>query len=175
MEFHVGDSVVKPGLGICKIKAIRKLEVDGKQQSFYALQSGEANVMIPFEKAHKGAIRMPISKEEMEKIYEYFHEPIVVPKDEYEEPEMYPVDPDESHKSIKEWEPHGLAKILKHTFYKEKMGQITNEEKDLFKQAMALLSEEFAHLDRTIRPRAMHKIKNALKEGRTKRKEVLHH
>ncbi len=173
MSFSVGDTVVKPGLGICKIKAIRKMPVDGKDQSFYVLQSGEVKVMVPFAFAHGGGLRSTIDEKTIEKLFKFLLEPIVIPEDEHESYEHYPIEIESAKKSLKQRDPHELAALIKPLFYKKKIVELDKAEAEILQSASQYLADEIAHIEHTTRQKIASRIRTTLTEGRKARKTHL--
>jgi len=167
--FNVGDTVVKPGLGICKIKAVRNMQVEGKNQQFYVLQSGDVKVMVPFSYAHAGGLRLPLDADGIEKIYAYLREPIPVPENEHETPELYPVALEKGKEEIKQRDPQTVAALIKTLFYKEKLVELAKAENELYHNALSLLGDEIAHYEHSTRLKAVNRIKAVLTEGRRSR------
>ncbi len=171
MTFKIGNDVVKPGLGICKIKAIRKMQIEGKEQSFYVLHSGEVSVMVPFSHAHAGGLRPLLDEDGMEKIIALLREPIRIPEDEYESLDHYKVNIPQAKDEIKHRNPETVATLLKTLFYKSKLIELDKSESDLLQDALIVLAEEYAHLNHTTRQKAMLHLRATLKEGRQSRKQ----
>jgi hypothetical protein len=83
--FQVGDTVIKPSIGICRIKAIRRLQIEDRSEAYYVIQSGEVDVLVPKKLADSGALRSPMNEESLKRIYEALEAPY----------KAYPVDPGE--------------------------------------------------------------------------------
>lgn len=170
MSFNVGDSVVKPGLGICKIKAVRKMQVEGSNQSFYVLQSGDVKVMVPFSFAHSGGLRALVDGGTIEKIFQYFIEPIRVPDNEFESSDQYSIEIEKAKATLKNRDPQALAELIKPLFYKKKMVELDKAETDIFQNASQHLADEIAHVEHTTRQKIAVRIRTTLTEGRKSRK-----
>lgn len=170
MSFQVGDTVIKPGLGICKIKAIRKMQVEGKDQAFYVLQTGDVKVMVPFAYAHAGGLRSLLNEEGIENLFHYLSEPILVPEDERESPHHYPLNIEEAKEQVKQRDPITLAALIKTLFYKTKIVDLPKVETEIFQNSMQALSDEIAHIEHTTRQKAAHRIRSTLTESRKSRK-----
>ncbi len=167
MTFQVEQNVVKPNLGICKIIAVRRMQVEGKEQQFYVLQSGDVKVMVPFAHAHTGGLRLPLDEQGIEKLFDYLQEPIPAPDPQTDIDDMYPVDVDQAKDEIKQRDPDVISKWIKTLFYKEKTVELSKGEADIYKNALALLAEEIAHVNHISRLKASNRIKSILKTGRS--------
>jgi CarD family transcriptional regulator len=172
MSFNVGDTVIKPGLGICKIKAIRKMQVEGKDQTFYVLQSGDVKVMVPFSYAHAGGLRPLLNEEGIEKLFLFLREPIMIPEDERESPDHYSLNVEEAKEQVKLRDPLTLASLVKTLFFKTKIVDLPKVETDIYQNSMQALSDEIAHIEHTTRQKAAHRIRSTLTEARKARRDA---
>lgn len=172
-QFRVGSFVIKPGLGICRIKAIRKQEVSGATLEFYVLTSGEVDIMVPFSVAHAGGLRLPLSEEDIEKIFKLLEEPAVyLEEDQIENIDLYSVDIDKGREEVKHRNIDEILHIVRYLFNRQKLlGQLPKEELDLFNDARKTLADEIAHVQRTTRQRIMTQVTRMLTEARKRRKE----
>ncbi|MDX9753745.1 MAG: CarD family transcriptional regulator [bacterium] len=175
MAFGIGDTVVKPGLGICKIKSIRKMQVEGKEQSFYVLQSGDVKVMVPFAYAHAGGLRSVMTESQIDELFAFFREPILLPEHETDTPDLYAIKVDRAKDEIKQRSPLVVAAIAKTLFYKSKLCDLPKIETELLQGSLTTLAEEVAHAQHTTRQKILFKIRSILTEGRKARKDSIHH
>lgn len=172
-QFRVGSYVVKPGLGICRIKAIRKQEVSGETLEFYVLTSGEVDIMVPFSVAHSGGLRIPLTEEEIERIFKLLEEPVVfLEEDQIENLDLYEIDIDKAKEDVKHRNIDEMLQIVRCFFNQQKLlGQLPKEELDLFNDARKTLADEIAHVQHTTRQRIMTQVTRMLTEARKRRKE----
>lgn len=173
MNFNIGDTVVKPGLGICKIKAIRKMQVEGKDQQFYVLQSGDVNVLVPFTAAHSGGLRSIIKDQGCKEVFAFLSEPLSIPPDERERPEHYLIDINTAKEELRQRDPMTLARLIKTLFYREKMIDLGSAEKEIYKNAITTLADEIAQYEHTTRQKVLAQIRSTLTAGRKTRKDPL--
>lgn len=171
MNFNIGDTVIKPGLGICKIKAIKKMQVEGKEQQFYVLQSGDVKVLVPFSYAHSGGLRSILDEEGIEKVMEFLRLPIPLPEDESDSLETYMVNIEQSKEEIKQRDPLTVSMISKKLFYKSKIADLPKAEAELLQNSLTAVSEEIAQVQHTTRQKVLFKIRSLLSEGRKSRKQ----
>ena len=148
------------------------MKVEGKDQSFYTLQSGEVKVMVPFTFARSGGLRSILDEESFQKILDFLGEPILIPEDEHESYENYVIKIHEARDEIKHRDPDALATIVKTLFYKKKLVELDKSETDIYQNAMKYLTEELAHLEHTTRQKASSTIRTALTNGRKERKAL---
>jgi len=169
-KFQVGETVVKPGLGLCKIKAIQKMQVDGADCELYVLQAGEVKVMVPLSAAHTGGLRAPMDTELAEKVLGTVAEPIFLEEDQDETPQLYSIDIDQARDQVKRRDPVELAEIVRRLFNKAKVEDLSKYEQEIYSQSMNMLGDEIAHLEHTTRMKITHRIRTLLGEARKQRK-----
>ncbi len=172
-QFRVGSYVIKPGLGLCRIKAIRKQEVSGETMEFYVLSSGDVDIMVPFSVAHSGGLREPLNEERVEEIFEKLGEPpVFLEEDQIEDIDLYEFDVFESQEVIKSRDLEGIIDIVRKAFNRQKLlGQLPKDEGDVFTSARKFLADEMAHALHTTRQRVMTRVTKTLGEARKRRKE----
>ena len=169
-KFQTGDTVVKPGLGLCKIRGLQKMEIGGSECEVYVLQSGEVKVMVPVDAAHTGGLRHPMDQEEAEKVLAAVAEPIYLEEDQDELSDIYDIDVDDAREHIKRREPLALADIVRHLFNKGKIVELSKQESEIYSQCMNMLGDELAHLEHTTRMKMTHRMRSLLNEARKQRK-----
>jgi len=171
--FNVGDVVVKAGLGICRIKALQTLAVEGKEQDLYILQSGDVKVMIPCDKAHTGVLRPVMTIEQIEELESFLRSPFPLPGEyEKEDPEGYSVDNITAFDTVKHRNPKAVADIIHKLFYKSKLVNLTQTEDKIYKEAMKVLSEEIAYVEHSTRQKVGDRLISVMMEGRHARKDT---
>lgn len=170
--FKVGDVVVKSGMGICRIKAVQSLTVEGTEKKLYVLQSGEVKVMIPCDKAHAGALRPILTPKKTEELEAFLRTAFPLPGEyEKEDPEQYSVDHGAAFDTIKQRDPQAICDIIHKLFYKSKLVKLTDTEEKIYKEALKALSDEIAHVEHSTRQKVSERLKAVLLEGRQSRKD----
>ena len=169
-KFQVGDTVIKPGLGLCKIKGLQKMEIEGSECELYVLQAGDVKVMVPLAAAHSGGLRAPIDAEQAEQVLGIIAEPIYLEEDQDELPDTYDIDVDQARDQIKRREPLALAEIVRRLFNKGKIVELSKHESEIYSQCMNMLGDEIAHLEHTTRMKMTHRFRTLLNEARKQRK-----
>lgn len=168
--YEVGAVVVKPGLGICRIKAIRKMTVEGREQKLYVLQSGDVKVMVPLDQAHAGGLRPVLRREEIAELEDGFRSPLPMPREDRDDPEYYAIEWAEAEHGVKRRDIARCAEVLKRLFYKSKLVKLDNREENLFEDAMKCVADEVAHHEHGGRQKAAARILEILAEGRRARR-----
>jgi RNA polymerase-interacting CarD/CdnL/TRCF family regulator len=119
--FQVGDTVIKPSIGICRIKAIRRLQIEDRSEAYYVIQAGDVDVLVPKKLADSGALRPPMNEESLKKIYEALEAPYrTYPVDPGEDlPEAYRFAPADVKAKLKKRDPAELVEIVRNLHNKE--------------------------------------------------------
>jgi RNA polymerase-interacting CarD/CdnL/TRCF family regulator len=162
--------VVKPGLGLCKIKGLQKTDIGGADCEVYVLQAGDVKVMVPVEAAHTGGLRAPLDAELAERVLSVLSEPIYLEEDQDELPSLYDIDADQARDQLKRRDPTALAEIARRLFNKAKVTELSKHESEIYSQAMNMLGDELAHLEHTTRMKMTHRMRALLNEARKQRK-----
>jgi len=136
LEFRVGDTVVEPTLGICLVEGIQRKIVDGVEEDYYVFQSGKARVMVPRSQVAKRAIRTPMSKEAVKKLFALLKMPVSPTRGDARQ--MYLNYRD----IIKSGDPLKICKLIRELYILDETDDLKGKEKEIMEQAMAFLVEE---------------------------------
>ena len=173
MSFQIGDMVIKPALGLCKITGVRKMQVDGRDEEFFIVYCGDVKVMIPRGRAEKGELRRPITEDEIGSLYSMFEEPVFFDDDDPDNP--YHLDRVKMNEAMSTWNPIELATWIRALFNHEKDMPMTKQEADYWTKMMRMMTEELSHIEHTTRGKITVKIKGLLQAARKRRKEKVAH
>ena len=135
-DFHVGDTVVEPTIGICKVEGIRRQVVDGTEEDFYVFQSDSARVMVPRSQVDRRGIRKPMTEEEIKKIYNMLKMPVSPVRGDARQ--MYLNYRD----IIKSGDPTKICKLIRDLYVLDEMDELKGKEKEILEQAMTFLLDE---------------------------------
>ncbi len=170
--FHVGDVVVKPSVGVCKINGIRRLEIDSRAEDFYVILSGDVEVLVPRKQADRGALRPPMDEQALREVLAALETPFrpITLEQGDELPEMYQYSAMELKDTLKRRIPMELTELIRILFNKEQDHVLDKKESECLSQAMNMLVEEIAYLEKTTKGRAKVQLNKLLaasrKEGR---------
>ena len=166
--FHVGDTVVKPSIGICKIKAIRRLEIENRTEDYYVVQSGEVDVLIPRKLADQGALRLPMDETRVEKLRKQIEAPFrpLGFTEEGDLPPEYQLKPTEVKAMLKRRDPEELVELIRVLFNKQNDFSLDKKETDYLSEAMSMVVEEIAYLEKTTKGRVKTHLNKLLSAGR---------
>ncbi len=169
MVFQVGDTVVKPSLGLCKITGVRTMLVDGRHEEFFIVLSGDVRVMVPKSRAEKGELRCAMTEQELAELYAFFEQPLLTDDADPENP--YHFDRKEMEVAVVQRDPKVLARWIRVLFNHEKDIQSGRQEADLWTRMMRVLTEEISFVEKTTKGKITVKIKGLMQAARKKRKE----
>jgi len=172
--FQVGDTVIKPSIGICRIKAIRRLQIEDRSEAYYVIQSGEVDVLVPKKLADSGALRPPMNEESLKKIYEALEAPYrAYPVDPGEDlPEAYRFAPADVKAKLKKREPAELVEIVRNLYNKEHDYVLDKKETEAYAAALNMLVEEVTFLEKSTKGRIKTKITKMLSAGRKEGRKI---
>ena len=166
--FHIGDVVVKPSVGICKIHGIRRMEIETRVEDFYVIHSGEVEVLVPRKQADRGALRRPMSEKELEEVYaalEVPFRPFTIDQGD-KLPDLYKCPATELKEILKRRAPLELVEIIRILHNKEQDHVLDKKEINCLTAAMSMLVEEIAYLEKTTKGRAKIRMNKLLGAGR---------
>ncbi|MBE7560270.1 hypothetical protein HS125_15550 [bacterium] len=169
MTFQVGDTVVKPSLGLCKIMGMRTMVVDGRCEEYFIVLSGDVRVMVPRSRAEKGELRPAMTEEQLAALYHAFEEPLLA--DDHEPDNPYHLDPREMEKALAYRDPMAIAQWMRALFNHEKDIALSRAEADLWTRMLRVLTEEISFVEKTTKGKITVKIKGLMQAARKKRKE----
>jgi RNA polymerase-interacting CarD/CdnL/TRCF family regulator len=166
--FSVGETVIKPSVGICKIKGIRRMEIEERTEDYYVIQSGEVDVLVPRKLADAGSLRLPLTQEGVEKIFSALESPFrpfSINSDE-DIPPLYKVKPNDMKEKLKRRDPKELVEILRILFNKQQDYMLDKKENDYQETALSMLVEEIAYVEKSQKGRTKARVNKALAAGR---------
>ena len=166
-DFKVGETILKPSMGICKIRGIRRMNFDGIEKKCYVIAAGDASIMVPMDKAFELGLRYPINEEEVDNLLEKF-------KEVYELPEELPSVEVLAMKALmKKRKVEDLAHIIQNMYHRNKVEPMNSREEDCWVSATKLLAEEMAHAKHTTRAKMVNQIRGALAQSKKSAKMSL--
>lgn len=165
MKFQVGDTVVKPPLGLCRVRGITRMDIDGKTVEMYELQTSEGQVSVPRAQAEAGGLRYPVDEAGAEEIVRILAEP--VPQSVALE---YVFNARQVHELVSSRDLPEIARLVRILYNRSKDMEQNQEEKRALTAALGCLSEEIAHLRRTIKGKITSDLKATMNSARKERR-----
>lgn len=73
MSFQIGDQVVYPNQGVCRIEEVCTRSISGRQEEFYVLRTLDTNstVMIPVSNVENVGLRPLCDSEDVKELYNF--------------------------------------------------------------------------------------------------------
>lgn len=68
MKFKIGETIIEPTNGICVMKGMKRMTVDGKEMTMYIFDAQNAKVFVPVDQVEKRNIRRPMSREDVKRV-----------------------------------------------------------------------------------------------------------
>lgn len=141
--FKVGDTVVEPSIGVCRVQGVRQMEVDGIREDYFIFQAPTAKVMVPRSQMAKRGIRKPMTKEDIKKVNTTLRSPVTPTRGEARTQYL------EYQDTLKSGDPTRIAKLLRNLFILDQTDELKGKEKELMEQARTFLIEEISFIKGT--------------------------
>jgi CarD family transcriptional regulator len=141
MEFKIGDTVVEPSIGICRIEGIRQMSVDGDTRTFYVFHAANnASVMVPTNQIEKRGVRRPMSKEEARKVMTALKTPASPNRNDAKM--QYTA----YREILNSGDPTRIARLLRDLFTLDQTNELKGKEREIMEQARTFLINEISHI-----------------------------
>ena len=138
--FRVGDTVVEPTIGICRVQGIRRMVVDGQAEEYFIFQSPTAKVLVPASQLKKRGVRKPMSKDEIKKIAGTLRVPVTPTRGDARAQYL------DYQETLRSGDPNRISKLLRSLFILDQSDDLKGKEKELMEQARKFLVEEFTFI-----------------------------
>ncbi|MCH8332342.1 hypothetical protein IIC65_00260 [Candidatus Sumerlaeota bacterium] len=155
--FKVGDTVVEPSIGVCRVQGIRQMVVDGIQEDYYIFQAPTAKVLVPRSQLTKRGIRKPMSKEDIKKVTNTFRVPVTPVRGDAKTQYL------DYQDTLKSGDPTRISKLLRHLFILDQSDDLKGKEKELMEQARKFLVEEITYIKGSSKTRVLKDINESLR------------
>ncbi len=156
--FRIGDTVVEPTLGICRVQGIRNMTVDDINEDYYVFQSAQASVMVPSSQLIKRGIRKPMSKEDIRKMTNTLRSPVTPVRGDARTQYL------EYQATLKSGDPTRISKLLRNLFILDQNDELKGKEKELMEKARTFLVEEITFIQGTPKTQISGDIDDSLKQ-----------
>jgi len=157
-DFHIGDTVVEPTLGICVIEGVKRMMVDGQEEIFYIFESGNAKVMVPRSQLSKRGIRRPMTREDIKKVYTMLKQPVSPIRGDARTQYLTYRD------VLKSGNPQKIAKLLKDLYTLDQSDELKGKEKEIMEQAKKFLVDEITFVRDLPKTKAADEISDSLRQ-----------
>jgi CarD family transcriptional regulator len=138
--FQVGDTVVEPSVGVCRIEGIKSQRVDEKTEDYYIFNSGMAKVYVPASQIETRGVRRPMTRDEIRRVYSQLKVPVHPNRGDARMQYL-------SYRDImKSGDPAKISKLLRELFTLDKMDELKGKEKEIMEQAKKFLVDEISFI-----------------------------
>lgn len=160
MAFKVGDRVVYPHHGAAKVESKKKMIADGEEKEYLVLRlehlANEMVIHLPVENVDKVGVRWPISKEDVEDLFD------VLRMRDVREPNNWSRRYKNHQEKLKSGDVYQVAEVVRNLWLREKSKGLSPGEQKLLNKALEVLKSELS-LSLKLKPDgALEKIEEAL-------------
>lgn len=157
MKLTIGETVVEPTLGICKIEGVKLMTIDDKEEIYYVFKSGNASVLVPKPQLEKRGIRKPMDEEDIKKVFTLLRSPVSPTRQDARAQYI-------SYRDImKSGDPMKIAKLLRGLYILEQSDELKGKEREIMDSARRFLVDEITFVKQTPKAKVTERINNALK------------
>jgi CarD family transcriptional regulator len=162
MGFKVGDRVVYPHHGAAIIEKKETKEVMGQKTDYLVLRMahGEMMLSVPVDKAEEVGMRWPISKEDVEDLFE------VLQRRDVREPANWSRRFKNHQEKLKSGDVYQVAEVVRNLALRDRDKGLSAGEKTLFNKARSVLVSELSFALNVTEDDALEKVEAALVGGR---------
>jgi RNA polymerase-interacting CarD/CdnL/TRCF family regulator len=158
MKFKIGETIIEPTNGICVMKGMRRMTVDGKEMTVYIFDAHNAQVYVPVEQVEKRNIRRPMSREEVKKVLAALKTPVATSRgDARLQYQNY-------REIMKSGDPIKITRLLRDLYILDEADDLKGKEKEIMEQAKKFLCDEIAYVRDQSKIQVMESINEALRQ-----------
>jgi CarD family transcriptional regulator len=154
--FAVGDTVVEPSVGVCRIEGIRRQRIDDKIEDYYIFNSGTAKVYVPLSQIQRRGVRRPMTRQQIRKIYSQLRVPVAINRHDARMQYLT------YREVMRSGDPVKITRLLRELFTLDKMDELKGKEKEIMEQAKKFLVEEIAFIQDHPRAKVQEDIEESL-------------
>ena len=140
MAFKVGDRVVYPHHGAAVIEKKEKRKAFGEEKDYFVLRMahGDMTLAVPVDKAEEVGMRWPISKEDVEDLFE------VLQRRDVREPANWSRRFKNHQEKLKSGDVYQVAEVVRNLALREKAKGLSAGEKNMYTKARKVLVSELS-------------------------------
>lgn len=136
----IGDTVIEPTIGICKVTGIRQMVVDNQQEDYFIFEGPNAQVMVPRSQIKKRGIRKPMDADAIKKVNTALKTPVNPTRGDARTQYL------EYQEILKSGDPTRISKLLRQLFILEQTDDLKGKERELMEKARQFLIEEITFI-----------------------------
>lgn len=159
MEFKIGETVVEPSIGICKVEGIRPMTVDGATKVYYVFHApNNTTVLVPKDQIVKRGVRKPMSKEDAKKILASLKLPTSPNRNDAKM--QYTA----YREIINSGDPNKISKLLRDLYTLDQGNELKGKEREIMEQARKFLVDEITYIREDTKNKTGEEVNEALKQ-----------
>lgn len=155
--FKVGDTVVEPTIGVCRIQGVRSVIIDGATEEYFIFQAPNAQVLVPKSQVVKRGVRKPMSKDDIKKVTTMLKAPVATHRGDAREEYL------EYQDILRSGNPTRISQLLRRLFILAQSDDLKGKEKELMEQARRFLVDEITFIQGESKTKILGDINEALR------------
>ena len=156
--FKIGDTVVEPSIGVCRVQGIRQMVVDGRQEDYFIFQGPTAKILVPRSQLTRRGIRKPMTKDDIKKVANTLRVPVNPVRGDARTQYL------DYQDTLKSGDPGRISKLLRNLFILDQSSELKGKEKELMEQAKRFLVEEITFIKGTPKTKILEDINENLRQ-----------
>lgn len=158
MKFKIGETIIEPTNGICTMRGMRRMTVDGQEMTVYIFDAQNAKVFVPADQVEKRNIRRPMSREDVKKVLAALKQP--VSPDRGDARMQYT----NYREVMKSGDPMKITRLLRDLFILDEADDLKGKEKEIMEQAKKFLCDEIAFVRNVSKIQVTETVNEALRQ-----------
>lgn len=158
MRFKIGDTIIEPTNGICTVRGMKKMTVDGNEMTVYIFDVQNANVYVPVDQVEKRNIRPPMSRDDVKRVLAALKTPVSPNRNDAR------MQYTNYRDIMKSGDPMKISKLLRDLYILDEADDLKGKEKEIMEQAKKFLCDEIAYVREASKIQVMETINEALRQ-----------
>ena len=158
MKFKIGETIIEPTNGICVMRGMKRMTVDGREMTVYIFDAQNAKVFVPADQVEKRNIRRPMSREDVKRVLAALKHPVSPNRNDAR------LQYNNYRDVMKSGDPMRITKLLRDLFILDEADDLKGKEKEIMDQAKKFLCDEIAYVREASKIQVMEAINEALRQ-----------
>ncbi|MDX2177443.1 MAG: CarD family transcriptional regulator [Candidatus Sumerlaeia bacterium] len=158
MKFKIGETIIEPTNGICVMRGMKRMTVDGAEMTVYIFDAQSAKVFVPADQVERRNIRRPMSREEVKKVLAALKAPVSPNRNDAR------MQYNNYRDIMKSGDPMRISRLLRDLYILDEMDDLKGKEKEIMEQAKKFLCDEISFVRTASKLQVMEAINEALRQ-----------
>ncbi len=158
MKFKIGETIIEPTNGICVMKGMKRMTVDGKEMTMYIFDAQNAKVFVPVDQVEKRNIRRPMNREDVKRVLANLKQPVAPNRNDAR------LQYNNYRDVMKSGDPIRITRLLRDLYILDEADDLKGKEKEIMDQAKKFLCDEIAFVREASKIQVMEAINEALRQ-----------